>query len=408
MSNLKKISLQTFYQVLGKASSSITTLVSLSLITRRFGLEATGEYTLALTFLSFFYLAADFGVNAYVLPRLIYSKLQSEWRHLLGFRLILSLVLVAIALVLIATLPYHSNVYLYLVLVGLISISSSSVFVTANAYFQSQLLYNYSVLASALGSLVSLIGIFICISLNLQMEYLIWPSVAGSLTSAVMALWIISKKIQSFVPIFDLKYSRDLIKASWPVTLTLLANTIYFRVDAFLLGAFKDFSQVGIYNLAYQLFQAALVIPTFIMNGYYPLMIQDLSSNKQKFVKDLKKAAIGMLILGLAGTLTTFLIGPWIIEILASNKFYLSSSPLLILSIGFPAFFLSSLLMWVLVVFQRYKLMLFVYIVGLLLNIVLNTLLIPHFSYIGAAWVTVICEYLILIWQIIILFPTLK
>ena len=95
MSTVKKIASQTGFQLAGKIISSLTTLFSLSLITTYYGVEETGIYTLVLTYLAFFYLVADLGINAYILPFL--EKTNSLFAKVLGFRLLLSVVVIVIA-----------------------------------------------------------------------------------------------------------------------------------------------------------------------------------------------------------------------------------------------------------------------------------------------------------------------
>ncbi|MBI2022354.1 hypothetical protein HYS97_00680, partial [Candidatus Daviesbacteria bacterium] len=74
MEKIKQIFAQSFWQVLGKAFSSISTLLVLGVISRSYGESGTGVYSLTITYLSFFFLAADLGLNAYFLPRLSESR----------------------------------------------------------------------------------------------------------------------------------------------------------------------------------------------------------------------------------------------------------------------------------------------------------------------------------------------
>lgn len=59
--------------------------------------------------------------------------------------------------------------------------------------------------------------------------------------------------------------------------------------------------------------------------------------------------------------------------------------------------------MWVLVATGRYKSMFLLYTFGLILNLILNFVYIPKYSFIAASWITVISEYFILIMQIVVL-----
>src|SRR5258708_19008421 len=111
-------------------------------------------------------------------------------------------------------------------------------------------------------------------------------------------------------------------------------------------------------------------------------MIKDLTSNRFKFYKELKTAGIAMFLLGILASLATFFISGELIHLVTGKVLFEGSIRALnILSLGFPAFFLSSLLMWVLVVHKRYYSLLLIYFTGLVINISLNLIFIPTRSY---------------------------
>ncbi len=405
MDTLKKISSQTFWQLVGKFATSISTLIILGLVTRNYGQLGTGVYTLATIYLGFFYLTADFGINAHVLPRLILNRHSLEWRKLFGFRIMLSILLIFLGIILVFFLPFQNSDFKQTVFLGILSILPSAAFVTSNAFFQSNFLYRYSSWATIVGSLLTIGFTLILVKVKAGMPMLILAPVLGWFVTAGVALVLTRRFLKKISPDFDLGYAWTVCKESWPITLTLLANTLYFRVDAFILTSLRSFQEVGIYNLSYQLFQAALVVPTFIMNGYFPLMIKELSADRSKFRKDFQKAIGAMFLLGVGGTILTFLFSPLVITILAGGKGFAGSiESLNILSLGFPAFFLSALFMWLLVVYKEYLSLFLIYSSALVLNIFLNFLVVPYFSYIGTSWNTTICEYLILILQVLILY----
>ncbi len=399
MDVLYKVSKQTFWQGIGKVVTSVTTIIVLGIVTRTYAEFGTGIFTLALTYLNIFYLLGDFGFNAHVLKQNrsenINSVSSSEWQKLLGTRILWSLVLIVLS---IATLPFwsfSSSEFSQAVIVGSLAILGSSIFVTCNLIFQSKLRYDLSVIASSAGILVGL-TLYIWLSdQHAPISSLLIAQSVSWLIIAVLSLIFVKKFLTNIFPIFDSYYIKDLFKQSWPIAATLALNVVYFRIDAFLLAFYKGISEVGIYNVAYSVFQSALVIPTFIMNAYYPLMLKSFTKVK----------LVSMLLVGLAflGTFVTFILADWIINFLTDGRFDNSVQVLQILSLSFPAFFLSALFMWLLVAKGKYKQMFFVYLIGLCINLVLNIIFIPQYSIIGAAWVTVMSEYLILLLQVVVL-----
>src|SRR3990167_4621341 len=139
MELLKKISRQTFWQIIGKIITSISTLIILGMVTRNYQETGAGIFTLALTYLAMFNLLSDFGFNAHVL-----KKHKIEWQKLLGTRIIWSTILIILAVLLFPFLPF-SNINLnQAVLFGSIGILAAAIFITCNLIFQSKLRYDLS------------------------------------------------------------------------------------------------------------------------------------------------------------------------------------------------------------------------------------------------------------------------
>lgn len=408
MRRLYQISQQTVWQLLGKFISSLSTLLILSLVTRHFGTEGTGVFTLALAFLGFFYLAVDSGINAYVLPKLFENNFQSEWNKLFGLRLLIVGVLITLASLIILFWPNLEKSFQNSVLVGVPAILGFGLTVTATAFFQSRLRFDLNVTALSFGAVISLIVVYLIIQQGMDIHYVMLGPMLGYIATGTLSLGFLRKYLNP-LPTFDLAYFKNTFFTSWPIAATLALNTVYFRVDTFILSHFKSFTEVGIYNVAFQLFQFALVLPAFIMNSFYPLMLKDFKESILRFKDNLIKASLIMLGLSLGGTVLTFFLSPLAIEVITSGQgFDGSVDSLRILSLGFPAFFISSVLMWTLVVFRRYKTMLLIYFLGLTFNISANWFFIPLYSYTAASWITVFSEYLILILEAIILIPYLR
>lgn len=400
VSQILKISQQTFWQIIGKAISVISTIIILGLITRKFGEQGTGIFTLALTYISMFMLLADFGFNAHVLrqirnvrqvepPRGTKFEIRNEFRKLLGTRIVWAAVLMVISVSLLPFLPVGGDQFRQMIILGSPIIFGSAIFVSCNLIFQSKLRYDLSVSATSAGTVLNLLLVVWFVNFNFPLLYLILAQILNWMLVVLLALILSQKIIHSLKPIFDISFSKKLIKSSWPIAATLGLNVVYFRADSFIVAYFKGVSDTGIYNIAYSIFQSALVLPAFIMNAYYPMML--------KSFKGIRLVGLGLFVLAGFGTLLTLLLAPFVIKILTGSGFAGSSQALQILSLGFPAYFLSALLMWTMVTKGMYKKLLFIYASGLLINLALNFIFIPQYSFYGASVITVISEYLILI-----------
>lgn len=407
MKSLLKISQQTLWQLLGKTITSVSTILIIGSLARVKGAEEVGVLTLALAYLGIFALISDFGLNAHVLPKFMGEKANYEWQRLLGLRLSISILALVLAIIILFFYP-QSLTFKLTILLGFLGIIQPAITTTTNIVFQSKLRFDLSVLANSVGALVILGLVFLLIKQGQTNPYLIIGYSLGWLISAVLGLYFARQYITSLLPVFDFAYIKKVLSESWPISATILLNLVYFRLDAFILSHYQSFTEVGVYNLAYSIFQSLLVVPAFIMNSYYPLMLKDFEENSVRFISRLKKGALLMLTMAVSGTALTLLLSPLVVPLVSGeNGFGGSITSLQILSLGFPAFFLSSILMWTLITFRQYKTILIIYVIGLVFNGVANFIFIPRFSYIAASYITVFSEYFILLMQLIVLIPLL-
>lgn len=405
-SDLIKISQQTMWQIISKIATSLATFIILIFVSRVYGQSGTGTFTLALIYLGFYFLAADLGLNAYFLPRLSFNR--EEANSLFNARLIWSLVLIILANMIALFLPFADTNFRLFVLIGSLVITTNSILSSCNLIFQNQLKYEYPMAAVSLGAIFNLIVIIFLCLIPAPLPMLALGSLSAGIISCLISLSLVSKFYK-----FSLNLSQNLFflktfQNAWPMMMTLGLNTLYFRVDTFILSSIYPMSVVGTYNLAYQIFQTVLVLPTYIVNSFFPILVETQKTQMNIFIKKIAFAGLALFIISITGIIATWIFAPLIISLMTGSDFGGSAVSLRILSLGFPAFFLTSLLMIIMIIYGKYKQMAAIYTAGLLVNLILNIIWIPQFSFIAASWVTVISEYVILILQAVIVLPWLR
>ena len=403
MQRLLKISQQTFWQATVKIVTSIGGFIILGIISRTYGESGTGIFTLALTYVAFFYIFSDFGFNAHLLGKLQEKNASTQlvWRKLLGVRILWSLFLMGLALFIVSFLPVFPAQFRLAVMLGIITIFFYSLNITAQAIFQARLRYDLGAFPVFISAPLGVIAIMLMAKFKLPVQMMILGYVLSWFIYGTSTLLLALKFTKRIIPIFDGTFAKNLFIGASPLAATLVLNTVYFRADSFILSFYHSPFAVGIYNTAYQVFQAVLVLPTFIMNSFYPMMLQTLEINIARFSHQIKLMAIGLILTSFLILLAIYTLSPLIIKLITRSGFAGSVDSLQILSFGFPAYFLSALGLWIMVARKRYRQMVIIYTVGLLVNLLLNFALIPKYSYMGASWVTVVSEYLILALQIV-------
>lgn len=377
---------------------------------RFFGVEGYGDFVKITTYIAFFYLLADFGTNAIYLQK---QKMTDDtWGVLLGLRLVGGIALIFLSLAILSFLPHGTDQgYTSLVRLGIILFSPAiilqAIITSTNASFQKYLRYDLSTLSLGLGSLVSLLCVWLITSIISPPTGSLFATLGllvGLATTAIVSI-VLVRKITTLSLSFQWKSMLSLFAASIPLGLTLLFNQLYFRADSFILTISQSTIDVGVYGFAYKIFEVALVVPTFFMNSMYPFMLRAIS-DKQKvksntFFPLVKKSSIFLLLIAFLISLILWMIAPLLTRI--RPEFFGSITALRILSLSLPFFFLSSLSMWTIIALGKQKFLVPIYGLSMMLNVVLNIVYIPQYSYIAAAWITVGSEAVVLILSVVIL-----
>jgi O-antigen/teichoic acid export membrane protein len=402
-----RVAANTVSQIACKFFSAAATFIVSFLVARMYGATGYGDFTKITTFVAVFYLFSDFGINAIYLrtvSRDSGADRTVEWQALLTARILISLFYIFICLAILVFLPSGENQgYTNLVKIGILlyapSILVQALITSANAVFQEHLRYDLAAISAVAGSLVSVLLIWLVTVLYLP-QIAVVASVAailaGGSVTAVMALWATGKYVRLNIA-WDISRMRKLIVASVPVGITLIFNVIYFRADSFILAITRPTEELGIYGLAYKIFEFPLVLPVFFVNSIYPILLARISRGIQtaEFLKLIRKSAVILLAGSVVITLALWVLSPFLT--LVRPEFENSVTPLRILGLGMPLFFLSNLTMWIMIALKKQVALVAIYGLSMLFNIAANIYMIPAYGYNAAAWITVASEGLILV-----------
>ena len=397
MSNRKIIAFNTLSQIAGKVVTSGTTFIVSILIARSLGAGGYGDFTKITTFVAFFYLFADFGLNTAYLEL---SESKSSQNNLLTMRTVFGLFLMFLCISILAFLPgTDTQGYTPFVKFGIIIFSFSILFqsliTTANAYFQKSFRYDYASYALSLGAITTLLAVF-------SFPYLgvtgLFPNIIafllGSFVTVATALFFAKKLLPSLSFSFDGTLIRKMLTIALPLGLTLLCNVVYFHADSVILTLTRSTAEVGIYGFAYKFFELPLVIPTFFMNAVFPLLLLSRTSmDRNAFLRQAKQSAAILLSLSVVIIVCGYFAAPLLTFI--KSDFQASITPFRILLFSLPVFYLTSVTMWVLIALKKRVMLFSIYFISMIVNIGSNILLIPQYGYIAAAWITVFSETLV-------------
>jgi O-antigen/teichoic acid export membrane protein len=153
---------------------------------------------------------------------------------------------------------------------------------------------------------------------------------------------------------------------------------------------------VGIYSAAYSLSNPLTLIPSAILISLFPIMSESFQTSEERLVKIYKLSFKYILIIMLPIAVGTTIIADKIIPLVYTAKYISSITPLQILIWALLLASINAIMVNLLVSSNNQRLSTISVTLGALINIPLNLVLIPIWSYNGAAIATVITKVMIL------------
>jgi O-antigen/teichoic acid export membrane protein len=190
----------------------------------------------------------------------------------------------------------------------------------------------------------------------------------------------------------DLKSWKSTVKEALPFGLTAVFVTVYFQIDTVMLSIMKGDAVVGWYNAAYKLVLALMFIPTTFVGSMFPIISRFYMSSQNSLKVAYGKTFKYLTMIGLPLAIGATILADKIVLIVYGKGFGNSTIALQILIWAMVLMFLTYLFGTVLESINRQREVTKIAGINTLVNICLNLLLIPRFSYIGASVATVATE----------------
>jgi len=246
---------------------------------------------------------------------------------------------------------------------------------------------------------------------NLQFWGFVAILLAGLLGNIVMTglLYFYARGIEPIKFRFDPVYMNHILRTSLPYGIALFLNVIYFKVDIILLSileprATADIS-IALYSVPMKIVEVGMMFGTLFLNSMLPLFTESIQKvDKEKLFEYVAKAYKILLIFGVGIASFLFVNDANVISFIATREYiehtkylYTSLDAMQIVVFIFLFYFLSSLFTYLLIAHDEQKKLLKINLIITIANLVGNLVLIPFYSFVGSAWVTLVCQILLLI-----------
>jgi O-antigen/teichoic acid export membrane protein len=420
MTTFSLITRNTLYQSLGKAVSIFASLFTTAILTRHLGQSGYGQYTLISAVIIFFSTLTDWGTG-FIATRLASQKKFSEpqiYGNLLILRIMASIVGAVVMIVL--GIFQIVNLPIPLIFLGSLVIFALAVRNAMQIIFQVHLKLQYGAIVEAASGLgFFLITVWAVTQTALTPATVVFYLLISSALAGIIAIYF-AKKLSPISYNLNHKLISHLLKESAPMGALLVVFSIYNRLDSFILQHYQGDQAVGIYGLAYKVHDNLVMGAAFFMNAMYPLIAKskikhqisktqikdkkELAGNLKLETRNLFSTSFHFLtIVGLFISVIFFLFAKPVIFILAGPDYLIAVDLLRILMIATFIAYLNHLTGYTLAAIGLQRVSLTIAVTALAINLTLNFIFVPIYSYYASAWITIVTEAIVLIFSLVYL-----
>lgn len=404
MSTVKKLAKNTSMIFASQIMNYILLFIGTIYTSRYLGPEGYGILSTGVALTTVFAVIGDLGLGTITVREVARDKSLTN-KYIVNtalMKVILSIVMIILIIlaVRIINYPQEISIVIYILTLSIIFSTFSGIF---GSIFQAYEKMEYGAIGGIWTSLLTFICLMLAIYFNLNIFAFAFINVIISVLNLIYMVGIFVWKF--FLPKMDINldlWKHD-IKLDWnfwkpviiqalPLSIAVIFSTILFKLDTILLSIMKGTLVVGWYNVAYNILQALMFIPSAFTASVFPLLSIFHISSKESLEGTYQKSFKYLSILGIPIAVLITLLADKIILIIYPEEFIPSIIALKILVWVVPFTFMTIAFGTILTAINKQNLLMKVVFIILILNLILNLILIPQFSYIGSAVVTVISE----------------
>ena len=397
MSTTRQVAQGTMRLLSGQVLARVVDFALYLLLARSLGVEGFGLYTFALSFVLLFNVVADLGVST-VLTREA-ARTPDRMRALLRHALALkagSAAVAVMAIVVVAVATRITGPALALIAVAGVSLALRSVTLLFEGLLKAANRAGSAGVAAVVGSVVSLAAAAALLAAGWGPlgAAIAWG--VGGIAHLALAAWL-SRRLYAPTtgwpaPAATAPTRRGMLREALPLAVSWVFIALYFRIDAVMLHVMVGEHAVGLYGGIYRVFEAFTMLAVAYRSVLFPFMARAADGPPAALAVLCRKSIrLHLAFTVLVAVFITFHARALVLLVLGAR--YAEAAPgLAILIWALPGSFIADTLLHLLIAQRRQSPGTRAVSLTAALNIALNLLLIPRYSFLGAALATAVSE----------------
>ena len=385
-----------FYNLLLTLANLLFPILSFPYVSRVLGPEGIGKVQFVFSFSQYFALVASLGIPVYGMQQIAKHRNDKEGRskvfsELIAIYLLSTICLFLLYLAVIFTFPYfYADITIYLAasLMVLLGFSYIDWLFTGMEEFRS------IALRAVIFKMIGLTLLYLFVKERSDFRIYLYIMMFSFLGNNILSFFLVRDKVT--LVFSGLKLKQHLVPLFF-ILGTSLASSMYTDMDTVLLGFLSNDRTVGLYTAAVKLSKITIPFVTSMTVILMPKVSKDFADNNlvevQKTINQTFRFLVFFavpMVFGLA------LLAPEFIALFSGKDFLPASDSMRLLSllpiiIGLGHFYLYM----VLVPAGKNREMFFCVLGGVIMSLVLNVLLIPHFHEVGSSIANICAEIVV-------------
>ncbi len=396
MTLARAVAINTIVQIVGKAISVALGVVVIGMMTRYLGAQGFGHYSTILAFLQIFGILVDFGLTLATAQLLAGRPADAEKTlgAMLGLRIVTAALFLGIAPVAALFFPYPAVVKVGILILSFhfFAISIQQVLL---GVFQTHLRMDLLTVAELVGRALLVIGVAVTIVFHQTLAILLFAIVVATVFQLGVAA-VLAHRLVPLRPRIDLAEWKAFARLSWPVGVGIALNLLYLKGDTLILSLVRPAEEVGLYGAPYRVLEILVVLPSIFIGLVFPLWKTAWTSQRARFPYLVQQSFDAMAILTIPIVCGGFVLATPLMVFIAGPAFVGSGALLRILILATGCIFFGTLFGHAIVAIDHQRAMLWGYGATAIIALAGYVVFIPRFGGMGAAWMTLVAEALIL------------
>lgn len=361
-------------------------MVSIPLLVRHLGQVGFGQYFTVLSLVAIVSGLSEGGINVLATREYVTKAGASrDWMmgNLFGLRIALS-VIGGVVAVLFALLAGYDHVLVLgtgVAVIGMLMQVAQAMLVVP---LQTGLRYGWVTAIDLARQVVGIVLILVFISFGAGVV----PMLAVAVPAGIVALVWTAALVRGMIPLrprFQVTEWGALVRDAGVVGVAVAINTVYFRVTVIVMSLMASQVQTGLFSTAFQVIAVVAVLPGLTIITAFPLLSRAAVGDTDRLWTATRRIVELAAILGAGLTLGLFVGSEMIVRFIGGVTAVAAAPVLEVLSVSVFALFVTFACGASLLSLQRFRALLIVNVICLLLSVGLTVLLIPVLGALGAA-----------------------